>query len=101
MERFIENRIVIGDEEMAWNDIDLIDNKPTEKQIQFAEVLMEAIYGDIYTSVRSMTKREVSKLIDKLKTKAEEEGINYAAFYPKSTYKQNKKKRRRRNEVTF
>ena len=78
---------------MTWGDIDLIDNKPTKKQIQFAEVLMEAIYGDIYTSVRSMTKKEVSKLIDKLKTKAEKEGINYTAFYPEPIDKQNKKEK--------
>ena len=43
-----------------------------------------------------MTKKEVSKLIDKLKTKAEEEGINYAAFILSKHNKQNNKRKRRR-----
>lgn len=52
---------------MAWEDVN--SNKATEKQIQYAEKLMELIYGEIVTDVHSMDVRSASKLIDDLKHK--------------------------------
>jgi hypothetical protein len=86
---------------MAWNDIDKIDNKPTEKQIQYAEVLLEAIYGDIIKPVRDMTKQEVSKLISELLLEAEDKNIDYKKFFPNQPDKEYKKPRWYRGRRLF
>ena len=65
-----------------WNDVEKVDNKPTEKQIKYAEVLMEACYGDIIKPIKKMTKQQLSILIDEMITKANEEGIDYHKFFP-------------------
>ena len=65
---------------MSWGDVSKPSNEPTDKQIQYAEALLEAVYGEIIKPVRKMTKQEVSNLIDELKQMAEDMGVNYHDF---------------------
>lgn len=52
---------------MSWEDIK--DNKTldkaTERQIKYAEKLLEELHGDICYPIYDMSKDEISKLIDK------------------------------------
>lgn len=64
---------------MAWNDVD--SNKPTHKQIEYAKVLLEALYGDIIRPVEKMTKKELSSLIDEMLKDVEARDIDIKPFF--------------------
>lgn len=52
---------------MPWNSVD--SSKATDKQIKYAESLLEKLYGDICYPIYTMTKHEISRLIDECKEK--------------------------------
>ncbi len=79
---------------MSWKDVD--SNKATEKQIEYAEALLEAVYGEIIKPVRNMTKQEISKVIDETKMLAEELGIDYGAFFTSNPNHEDRDRRRNR-----
>lgn len=54
---------------MAWNDVE--NNKATDKQIKYAEKLLEDYYGDIVYPIYNMNKNEISKLISETKSMIE------------------------------
>jgi hypothetical protein len=60
---------------MSWETVDT--NKATEKQIKYAEALLEACYGDINFPIYTMSKDEISQLIDDTKKKCQDEDIEY------------------------
>jgi hypothetical protein len=47
---------------MPWNDV--TKTSATEKQIKYAEKLLEELYGDINEPIYKMSKHEISELID-------------------------------------
>jgi hypothetical protein len=55
---------------MPWEDIKQArqDMMATAAQIEYAEALLEELYGEINLPIYSMTKHEISKLITELKT---------------------------------
>lgn len=55
-----------------WDAVD--SSKATDKQIKYAEVLLEKLYGDICYPIYTMTKQEISRLIDECKQKLGGEG---------------------------
>jgi hypothetical protein len=52
---------------MPWSSVD--SSKATEKQIKYAEALLEKLYGDINVPIYKMTKQEISRLIEECKDK--------------------------------
>lgn len=62
---------------MGWNDVkDPKDFKATDKQIKYAEMLLEAVYGEIIEPIYKMSKHEISQVITEAKAMAELEGID-------------------------
>jgi hypothetical protein len=59
---------------MGWDDITF--TKPTDKQIKYAEHLMEVVYGDVISDVSRMSKSEVSHVIDDLRHKVNNNSIH-------------------------
>jgi hypothetical protein len=60
---------------LSWDSVD--SNKATEKQIKYAEVLLEACYGDINFPIYTMTKQEINVIIEETKKKCQEQNIEY------------------------
>lgn len=60
---------------MSWDSVN--SSKATEKQIKYAETLLEAYYGDINFPIYTMSSRDISELIDDVKKKCQEKGIEY------------------------
>jgi hypothetical protein len=60
---------------VAWDNVE--SNKATEKQIKYAEALLESYYGDICYPIYTMNKKDISNLIDDTKKKCQEKGIDY------------------------
>jgi hypothetical protein len=47
------------------------DQRPTDRQIQYAESLLTKAYGEITLDIYNMSKSEISELIDKLLKESE------------------------------
>lgn len=61
---------------MGWDDvIDPKQFKATKAQIHYAEVLLEAVYGDIIEPIYKMNKYEISDVIREAKDMALTLGI--------------------------
>lgn len=66
---------------MAWEDVKVVKEQATEKQIKYAEALLEALYGEIIENIYTMDKWELSDLITELKEEAIRQGVDYHKFY--------------------
>lgn len=66
---------------MAWRDVKVVKEQATEKQIKYAEALLEALYGEIIENIYTMDKWELSDLITELKEEAIQQGADYHKFY--------------------
>lgn len=66
---------------MAWKDVKIIKEQATEKQIKYAEALLEALYGEIVENIYTMDKWRLSDLIAELKEEAIRQGVDYHKFY--------------------
>ncbi len=66
---------------MAWEDVKIIKEQATEKQIKYAEALLEALYGEIIENIYTMNKWELSDLIAELKEEAIRQEVDYHKFY--------------------
>ena len=66
---------------MAWEDVKIIKEQATKKQIKYAEALLEALYGEIIENIYTMNKWELSDLIAELKEEAIRQEVDYHKFY--------------------
>jgi hypothetical protein len=66
---------------MAWEDVKIVKEQATEKQIKYAEALLEALYGEIIENIYTMDKWRLSDLISELKEEAIIQGVDYHKFY--------------------
>lgn len=66
---------------MAWEDVKFVKEQATEKQIKYAEALLEALYGEIVENIYTMDKWELSDLITELKEETIRQGVDYHKFY--------------------
>ncbi len=61
---------------MGWGDVvDPKEFKATKAQIRYAEILLEAVYGDIIEPIYKMNKYEISDVIREAKDMALTLGI--------------------------
>ncbi len=61
---------------MGWDDVvDPKQFKATKAQIRYAEILLEAVYGDIIEPIYKMNKYEISDVIREAKDMALTLGI--------------------------
>ncbi len=61
---------------MGWDDVvDPKQFKATKAQIRYAEILLEAVYGDIIEPIYKMNKYEISDVITEAKDMALTLGI--------------------------
>lgn len=65
---------------MGWGEV--VSDKATEAQIKYAEALLEARYGEILEPIYTMTKHEISLVIDESKEWCEENHIDYHTKAP-------------------
>jgi hypothetical protein len=66
---------------VSWESVDT--NKATDKQIKYAERLLEQYYGDITEPIYTMTKQDITVLITKLEKKIENDRAKFPQLYDK------------------
>jgi hypothetical protein len=68
---------------VAWESVD--SSKATEKQIKYAEKLLEQYYGDINEPIYTMSKQNITALITDLEKKIESDRQKFPQLYNKTS----------------